>query len=85
MPANDLSTTSWIQKTANVCGGEACIRKTRIAVWMLVNARRLGISEEELLKHYDPPLTREDVTAAWDYYLKNREEIERAIRLNEDA
>ena len=41
---------SGIQKTPGVCGGDACIRQTRISVWVLVNARRLGISEADLLE-----------------------------------
>ena len=40
---------SGIQKTPGVCGGDACIRQTRIPVWVLVNARRLCISEAEHL------------------------------------
>ena len=85
MPPNEVSATSWIQKTPDVCGGDACVRKTRIAVWMLVEARRLGISDQELLERYDPPLTRADLDAAWDYYEKHREEIDQAIQENEDA
>jgi uncharacterized protein (DUF433 family) len=76
---------SWIQKTPGVCGGDACIRKTRIAVWMLVEARRFGFSDEELLNHYGVPLTKADVDAAWKYYDEHREEIEEAIRLNDEA
>ncbi len=41
-----------IQKTPDVMGGEACIRRTRISVWMLVQARKLGISDEQLLSSY---------------------------------
>ncbi|WP_242054308.1 DUF433 domain-containing protein [Nostoc parmelioides] len=41
-----------IEKTAYVCGGDACITGTRIPVWVLINARRLGISEAQLLKDY---------------------------------
>jgi hypothetical protein len=33
-----------ITKTSGVCGGEACIAGTRIAVWLLVEAQQLGIS-----------------------------------------
>ncbi len=31
-----------IESTQNVCGGEPCIVRTRIPVWVLVQARRLG-------------------------------------------
>ena len=41
-----------ITKTPGVCGGEACITGTCIAVWLLVEARRLGITEAQLLQDY---------------------------------
>ncbi|MEG3850784.1 DUF433 domain-containing protein, partial [Microcoleus sp. herbarium19] len=55
-----------IQKTPGVCGGDACIRETRIPVWVLVNASRLGISEAELLEDY-PTLRAADLANAWAY------------------
>jgi uncharacterized protein (DUF433 family) len=69
-----------IRKTPGVMGGEACIRRTRIAVWMLVEAWRLGFSDDELLDHYVVPLTREDLAAAREYYATHRAEIEEVIR-----
>lgn len=76
--------TGMIRKTPGVCGGEACIGKRRITVWMLVNARRLGMSDAKLLAAYQPPLTPEELQAAWDYYADHIEEIDNAIRRNED-
>ena len=76
---------SWIQKTPEVCGGDACIRTTRIPVWSLMEARRLGFSDQELLSHYDPPLTQADLDAAWRYFDDHQDEIEQAIRENENA
>ena len=73
-----------IQKTPGVIGGDSCIRRTRIAVWMLVNARRLGITDEQLLRDY-PGLTQDDLNAAWVYYAAHPEEIETAIRENDEA
>lgn len=73
-----------IQKTPGVIGGDACIRRTRIAVWMLVEAKRLGFTDEELLTHYVVPLTPEDLKAAWDYYAAHKDEIDEAIRLNNE-
>lgn len=72
---------SAIEHTAGVCGGEACIGRTRIAVWMLEEARRLGASEEQLLADY-PGLSNADLAAAWAYVGAHREEIERAIQTN---
>jgi uncharacterized protein (DUF433 family) len=72
-----------IQKTPGVIGGDACVRRTRIAVWMLVNARRLGITDEQLLSDY-PGLTQDDLNAAWAYHAAHPEEIETAIRENNE-
>jgi uncharacterized protein (DUF433 family) len=71
-----------IEKTPNVMGGSACIRQTRIAVWLLENARRQGVSEVDLLINY-PSLTANDLANAWDYVSLNFEEIENDIAENE--
>lgn len=76
---------SWIQSTPNVCGGDACIRNTRIPVWSLVVARRRGATDEELLNYLVTPLSRADVHAAWTYYQQHVPEIELAIREHEDS
>ena len=60
------------------------MRSTRIPVWLLVNARKLGISEAQLLADY-PGLTRDDLDAAWDYYREFPVEVEQAIWLNDTA
>ena len=73
-----------IDQSPGVCGGEACIVRTRIAVWILERARRLGASEADLLSSY-PGLRAEDLANAWAYVRTHREEIERDIRENEAA
>lgn len=70
-----------IEHTPGVCGGEACIGPTRIAVWMLEDARRQGVSDGQLLEDY-PGLTAEDLVAAWAYVKEHRGEIEAAIEAN---
>jgi uncharacterized protein (DUF433 family) len=75
---------SWIQKTPDVSGGDACIRNTRITVWGLVEWKKLGLSDPEIIGRIQG-LSTTDLEAAWEYYHKNREEIERAIRENEEA
>ncbi|MEB3281113.1 MAG: DUF433 domain-containing protein [Lyngbya sp.] len=77
--------TQWrgITKTVGVCGGDACIANTRIPVWVLVNAQKLGVSEAQLLLDY-PTLSATDLTNAWIYYQTHLEEIETAIRENEE-
>jgi uncharacterized protein (DUF433 family) len=84
MPGHEVlrTETSWIQKTPGVCGGQACIRTLRLPVWSVVQARRLGATDEELLNYFVVPLTPADVQAAWTYYDQNREEIEDDIRQN---
>jgi uncharacterized protein (DUF433 family) len=76
---------SWIQKTPDVCGGDACIRNTRVPVWALVVARQRGISDAELLHHFVTPLSVADVQAALVYYERHPEEIDEEIRLNQEA
>jgi uncharacterized protein (DUF433 family) len=73
-----------IESTPGVCGGEPCIVRTRIPVWLLVQARRLGTSEADLLRSY-PMLRAEDLVQAWAYALAHREEIEQQILANETA
>ena len=51
----------------------------------LPQARRLGFSDQELLNHYDPPLSQADLDAVWDYFDHHKKEIEEAIRENEEA
>ncbi|MBI4585411.1 MAG: DUF433 domain-containing protein [Planctomycetes bacterium] len=73
-----------IESTPGVCGGEPCVVRTRIPVWLLAQARSLGTGEAELLKCY-PTLRAEDLVQAWAYIRAHREEIERSIRENEEA
>jgi uncharacterized protein (DUF433 family) len=75
---------SRISSSPGICGGDPCIRDTRIPVWLIIQARRLGASEADLLRAY-PSLSAEDLASAWAYYLDNREEIEEQIRDNETA
>ncbi|MEH2118792.1 MAG: DUF433 domain-containing protein [Nostoc sp.] len=73
-----------IEKTPRVCGGDARIAKTRIPVWVLVEARRLGYSDADLLTSY-PTITTRDLTNAWGYAEAYPDEIELAIERNEVA
>ncbi|HMC65277.1 MAG TPA: DUF433 domain-containing protein [Gemmataceae bacterium] len=78
------TTASWISKRPDRCGGDACIREMRLPVWVLVNYRRLGMSDAGILQAY-PSLTPVDLEAAWEYAAANAEEIDRAIRENEEG
>jgi uncharacterized protein (DUF433 family) len=73
-----------IESDSAVCGGDPCIVRTRIPVWVLVQARKLGTSEAEILRSY-PSLRAEDLANAWSFYRGHREEIEQQIQENEAA
>lgn len=80
----DVQSASWIEKNPEVRGGDPCIRKTRHGVAGLVQWRRLGLSDGQILGRH-PDLTSMDLEAAWAYYEQNREDVDRAIRADEDA
>ncbi|MFH1114265.1 MAG: DUF433 domain-containing protein [Pseudomonadota bacterium] len=67
-----------------VCGGEPCIVRTRIPVWVLVRARNLGMSEADILRSY-PTLCAEDLANTWGYYRTHRSVIDNEIKENEAA
>ena len=73
-----------IESTPGVCGGEPCIIRTRIPVWVLERGRQLGSSESELLRAY-PTLRAQDIVNAWAYVDIHRAEIELQVRQNEEA
>jgi uncharacterized protein (DUF433 family) len=70
-----------IRHTAGVCGGAACVGDTRIAVWMLEEARRAGVTDAGLLQDY-PGIDAVDLAAAWAYVESHAGEIEAAIHAN---
>jgi uncharacterized protein (DUF433 family) len=74
-----------IDTRPDVCGGEPCILRTRIPVWVIDQARRLGASEYALLAVY-PNRRAEDLVNAWAYARAHAEEIEvgRSNRLSAD-
>ena len=73
-----------VESQPGVCGGEPCIVRTRIPVWILERARELGVSEAELLRNY-PTLRAEDLANAWAYARSHRDDIQRQIHENEEA
>ncbi len=75
---------SGIESTPEVCGGDPRIAGTRIPVWTLEQARRLGVSEADLLRDF-PGLRAADLVNAWSYVAAHRGEIEEQIRANEEA
>jgi uncharacterized protein (DUF433 family) len=73
-----------IETDPHICGGEARIRHTRIPVWVLIQAGRLGQSDAEILLAY-PGLSAENLAHAKAYARSHREEIDRDIHTNEAA
>ena len=73
-----------VESTPGVCGGEPCIVRTRIPVWVLEQLRRQGVREADILRSY-PTLRAEDLAAAWAYVRVHRSEIQQQIRENEEA
>lgn len=73
-----------IDKDPAVCGGEACIVRTRIPVWTLARARQLGLRDADILQSY-PTLRAEDLASAWAYHRAHSDEIGQAIVENESA
>src|SRR5271156_5168354 len=74
---------SWIEKTPGVCGGSACIRTTRIPVWLLAAWRKDGLTNARILVHHQS-LSEDDLEAAWAYYEKHAPEIDEEIKRNEE-
>ncbi len=71
-----------IVKAEGICGGEAIIEGTRIAVWHVVGYYyKVGMSVEEILADWDY-LTPAQVFSALAYYRDNKDEIERARQRN---
>src|SRR6266478_7953020 len=71
-----------IDSVPGVCGGEPCIVRTRIPVWLLEQTRRLGATEAQILQMY-PTLNAGDLANAWGYVRSHKREIEEQIRENE--
>jgi uncharacterized protein (DUF433 family) len=73
-----------ITKTPGVMGGDACIAGSRLPVWLFVSLRRQGASDAELFESY-PQLSAADLVNVWAYAEAHPEEIETAIREQDEA
>jgi uncharacterized protein (DUF433 family) len=78
------NTWQGIEKNPGVMGGDACIRQTRIPVWLLVSLQQQGASEAYILEDY-PTLSATDLVNAWRYAETHPVEIEKAIQRQEAA
>ena len=73
-----------IDTSPDICGGDPCIARTRIPIWLLERYRRLGVTERDLLDSY-PTLRAEDLANAWAYARIHGPEIESQIQAHEGA
>jgi uncharacterized protein (DUF433 family) len=72
----------YIVRVDGVCGGEAIIEGTRIAVWHIVGYYyKTGMSVEEILTEWEY-LTPAQVFSALAYYHDNRDEIDQVRQRN---
>jgi uncharacterized protein (DUF433 family) len=77
-----LTSYPHIVKVEGVCGGEAIIEDTRIAVWHVVGYYyKVGMAVEEILADWDY-LTPAQVFSALAYYHDNKDEVDRARAKN---
>lgn len=76
--------TPGIEQDKEVCGGSARIVRTRIPVWLLVEAKNSGATEAQILSAF-PTLRAEDIINAWAYYRIHKEEIDAEITANENV
>lgn len=71
-----------IVKMDGVCGGEAIIEGTRIAVWHVVDYfYKVGMSVEDIVADWDR-LNPAQVFSALAYYHDNKEDVERVREEN---
>ena len=73
-----------VRSSPGLMGGDACIRNTRIPVWLIVRLKQLGFSDDKIIANY-PILTASDLIATWDFYATNSERVESERRSHEDA
>jgi uncharacterized protein (DUF433 family) len=73
-----------IERTPGVSGGDACIIRTRIPVWLVESLRRQGATDTQLLEAY-PQLHAQDLVNARAYVNAHRDEIDRQIAEQEAA
>lgn len=66
----------------NVCGGDVCVGKIWILVWLLVSDCCLGMSDFEILVVFFI-FSVVDLVNVWVYVERYLEEIESVIRENE--
>lgn len=72
-----------ISRTPGVVGGRARIHNTRIPVWSIVEAKKMGLSDERIMSMF-PSVSLNDIENALHYYAHHRSEIESDIADQEE-
>ena len=73
-----------IESLAGVSGGEPCVVRTRIPVWVLYRMREQAVSEADILRAF-PTLRAEDLANAWHYASAHQSELAEQAHSNENA
>ncbi len=74
----------YVHEVPGVCGGYPVIRNTRIAVSLIVEFSREGVTVEQMAKWY-PHITPEAIRGALDYYAQYPERVDEDIERQEQA
>lgn len=82
--AGGTDANSPVLSTPGVMGGDACVRRTRVPIWMLVGYKGAGYSDERILANF-PGLTAADLIAAWDYNASHGERVRAERRAHEEV
>lgn len=83
--SNEIMVGKGITKLEGRCGGSACVKGTRMAVWFLVSIMDKGLgswSNKEVLYNY-PHLKQSDLNNVIKYWKSHIEEISQEIKEDE--
>ena len=70
-----------VTRSPGVSGGSAVVGTTGIPVWGIVERRRRGRSDAEILAEY-PALTEDDLRMAFEYHAEHPLEIQEDLLVN---
>ena len=80
MVSTTVMSINYIVKTPGVCGGQARIADTRLAVYSIIGQIKSGASIDNLLEGYAHlPLTQAQIYAALAYYYDHQGEVDALI------
>ncbi len=83
-PAASQVKHPYVTKRRGVCGGRPVIAGTRIPVWGIAGWSRKGYSAERIQREIYPSLGLAEIYDALSCYHDHKEEIDKAIREDEE-